>query len=740
VSKGNFVKFHDLVSFNLEGPELLRVRDNLGVSPVQSVSGNINDGLKVRIAATHAGIITRNNGLYLPQRMRKGASTFTDDYPKPVLLHHEDHKDNVGRIIQSGYMDTSHIIKDQFKGKSIKDSKGREVGVITDALIDDFVKGKMSFMKQVDIVADLFRDSLLDDDAYEGLGHIQIVANITDSATIEKLLDGRYLTGSVGATTNRAVCSVCKADWTDEGPCEHKPGGIYDSKKCFIIAGDLSYDEYSFVNVPADRHSRVLELHYNGIQDNIEMIDEYKGRIYEVSLEFPQYDSNDEEDTQMTKGKKKKVTDSSETQPEVGKTEETQEAVVEDSVSTEVESTQETQETPVEDSAEVTSETSEGNEEVVQDASTEEPEDATEPKIEDFIAQALSAETLSDDDYEKMYDALWAEIEAALKDKVEDLETKKLDTAKRKKLAKSQFCGPNRTLPVTDEVHALGALRLLDKVELEDDLKEKITKAVNRKVKAKGWNLEDQKVTEEAEVEDDMGAARIMHMVIATLEENQYSGDKAPLADEEKNMLRSILKRLSSIVGKDAVTEAMVTEEFAISSECERALVDEVESLETTVGDLRDQLSAVRKEYNNVFQDMETLQDALADEKKKVRDFKEKHLGMLHTLRDKKTSETSFTNLTDEGLDSEVTRLTDEVDMEKIIDKLGDGMSRIPDGEPVEDPTDVRDETQERQLDADFLADVHSTYLTIRMSRGEQAAENYIERLKMEGKLPRDDK
>jgi hypothetical protein len=115
-------------------------------------------------------------------------------------------------------------------------------------MLTDFVGGKMPFGQQVDVIRSLFRDSLLEDRSYDGLGHIQIVANITDSDAIQKLLDGRYITGSVGATTDRAVCSVCKQDWTEDGQCEHKPGGIYDSAKCFIIAGKLFYDEYSFVS------------------------------------------------------------------------------------------------------------------------------------------------------------------------------------------------------------------------------------------------------------------------------------------------------------------------------------------------------------------------------------------------------------------------------------------------------------------------------------------------------------
>ena len=303
----NTLRFTECVTFSLMDSALAKVKDDyegafLPTTPGQThssglgtvaeeQSASIQNGLQVRIAATHSGIITRNNGFYLPDKMKRGAPSFTDNFPKPVLVHHEDHKDPVGRVIASTYVDTSGAIQDKYSGMIVKDRFGKEVGTITEQMLKDFVLGKMPFGAQVDVVRTLLKDTLLEDTDYDGLGHIQIVGSITDEAAIQKLLDGRYLTGSVGATTDKAVCSVCRQDWTDSGPCEHTPGGIYDGTKCFLIAGTLSYDEYSFVNVPADRHSKVIQLNYNGIQDNIEILNDYLGRIYEVRLGFPQYDS-----------------------------------------------------------------------------------------------------------------------------------------------------------------------------------------------------------------------------------------------------------------------------------------------------------------------------------------------------------------------------------------------------------------------------------------------------------------
>lgn len=206
----NFVKIYDLVSFNLI--EATSVKDSLPMMTT-GVDGQPAKGLLVKIAASHAGILTKNNMFYLPEKMKTGVKTFTDGYAKPILLNHDTDLPPIGRVKEANYIDTSHIVKDKLTAGKIKDSK------ITSTLIEDFCNGKMSEGAQIDAVRMLFNDSLLDDPTYAGLGYAEIVAQITDKEAIERFLDGRYLTGSVGAATDRATCSVCKNDWTKEGPC-----------------------------------------------------------------------------------------------------------------------------------------------------------------------------------------------------------------------------------------------------------------------------------------------------------------------------------------------------------------------------------------------------------------------------------------------------------------------------------------------------------------------------------------
>lgn len=759
---GNFLKIRDLVTFSLADSNLIKIKDDYeGNITHQSGLGTIGQpqGLQIRIAATHAGIITRNNGFYLPDKMKKGASSFTDNYPAPVLVHHQDEADNIGRVHAAQYIDTSGVVQDQYKlveGLSVKDRHGKEVGIITDVLLKDFVSDKMPFGMQVDTVCSLLRDSLLRDSDYAGLGHIQIVASITDKAAIEKLLDGRYLTGSVGAITNRAVCSVCKQDWTESGRCDHKPGGIYDGAKAFIIAGNLNYEEYSFVNVPADRHSKVLELNYNGIQDSVEIADDYSGRIYEVKLSFPQYDSVSKEEEGMAKKK-----DATVKTPEDQVGDKGAEVAINDSTTpepqpaetkpkeTEAEGTGETKVTDAASAAEGTPEPTPdtSGDTTVQDDVT--PEGSTEEEsLDDFLTRVIDAKELSDEDEEKLYDMMWEEVKVAIEAgececDCDNLEDAKLSTGKRKKLASSTFCGPGRSFPVPDCAHVTAARRLIGRYKGPGN-KSSILSCVARKAKALGCSggkkkkdsVQAVETTETTEVEDGMSHGRIMHMVIQTLEEAQYFSKEPVLDEAETKVLQGILSRLAKLVGKDALQDAITAEGIALTADAEQALVDEVTRNEDSIGELRDELEALRKEYSLLHRDMEVLQDSLVKATVDTRQAKEAHLTTLVTLRDAKVEERDFTELEDSAVDSELDTVLKNVDMNTITGKLGDGMARVP-TEDVDDPSGIQDNNQKRWSVGEFEK-IEEQYQGLLFSGpgGPERAAAFIKRMKQEGKLP----
>jgi len=723
----NFLKIYDTVQFSLltSDPDNIpsAVKDGLFIPG----SSEANQGLLVRIAASHSGKITRNNGYYLPEKMRRGAESFIENYGKPVLIHHKDHEDAIGRVIQSRYVDISGAMRDRFEGKILKDSKGKGVKEVTSTLFDQFLEGAMPFAHQVDFVRGLAKDSLLEEDSYEGLGYIEIVARVTDPNAIQKLLDGRYMTGSVGATTDRAVCSVCKQDWTEEGRCEHTPGDLYDSAKCFLIAGSLVYDEYSFVNVPADRHSKVLELHYNGISDSIEITENNSGKVYESQIDFVT-----EEEVKMAG---KKIEDSVDAGTPVDNKVEDQESGTPVVDPTAEPSSEEPEGGTVEDSAEAGSENGkpEGEEEGIENID----DSATNDPLEELITKALSDDTtLTNEEEVQLYDALWDEL--ILADLAELKGTRLTDEA-RAKLPKSVFCGPNRTFPVTDTFHVAAIRRLLDRYEGPGN-KDSVLVGVDRKAKAMGFSglvKEDATEPENTNEVEDSSASRLMHSTLSLFEEDSYADDKSKLTEEEKTLLRTLLKRLSSLVGKDNFIAAVVAEDLALDPSFEEALVAEIQKFETMLGDQRDSHSALRKEYDLLYRDMEVVQDQLVAEKLNSRKVKGSFYRTLISLKDGIVADKETPlDLSDEVIDSELTRLTKEVDMVKIADKLGDGMSRKPEG-TVEDPTAIEDdEDQERitveptpqmkiQENLKALEAIQAKYLELRLSRGEGAAENY---------------
>lgn len=261
------VRIYDTISVN---PQVIKdfgasLQDNLFSTPQK---------LRVSIAATHAGRITRNHGFYLPRKMREAAPGFVEGYGKPVLRYHSGHEDPIGRVVGAKYVDTSVNL-------TYRDATSSDV---IDALCDN----RTPFLQLVDLIEKFAESEILRDPKYPGLGYIQVDAEVTDQDAIKKILDKRFLTVSIGATTDKAICSICKTDWLeDREKCEHRPGKIYDNKLCFIITGNLIYDEVSFVNTPADPFAQVISINRgNGVFDEVKVEALENTREIDATLSF----------------------------------------------------------------------------------------------------------------------------------------------------------------------------------------------------------------------------------------------------------------------------------------------------------------------------------------------------------------------------------------------------------------------------------------------------------------------
>lgn len=180
--------------------------------------------LKLETIATHSGKVI-NDRVYRGSSVKDAIKSFVKGdgaaYEKPFLLNHDREKDPIGRVKSAEYKQTA-------SGKKW--------------LNDHF------------------------EPSPEGSGFVKLTSVITDQDAIEKFLDGRYQTVSVGGSTDGAFCNICskvqdklhpmwasyKDEHGEECECRHIPGKTYGDSKAYVITGNLHYNEVSQVSVPAD--------------------------------------------------------------------------------------------------------------------------------------------------------------------------------------------------------------------------------------------------------------------------------------------------------------------------------------------------------------------------------------------------------------------------------------------------------------------------------------------------------
>ena len=219
--------------------------------------------LLVKIAATHSALMTGNKGFYLPERMRDGVSSFLVPYKKPVLTHHDDFNDPIGRVQSARYMDQSHLYP------------------VNDIWLNKLAAGSLKdkdLQKAVQYILKTWQNQ----EEYQGLGYIELLAEITDPDAIKKILDNRYLTVSTAHSSDAAYCGICMQNWVADGWCEHEPGNMYEDEQCVLIPGKHLYSEVSYVNKPADRHATnvaIVEGQPHGYMDA-----DFEPRIVDVKL------------------------------------------------------------------------------------------------------------------------------------------------------------------------------------------------------------------------------------------------------------------------------------------------------------------------------------------------------------------------------------------------------------------------------------------------------------------------
>jgi len=654
--------------------------DTVAITPacVDNFRQSVNDQLlsaggervlRVEIAATHAGRLTRNYGFYLPQKMKDGAHTLLQNYGKPMLVHHSSHDDPVGRIVDAKYIDTS--------GAFVRDEQFGSV-------FRDLCNPNTPFVKSLSLVDKVSDSDIFRDPSYPGLGYILATVDISDEEAIKKILDKRYLTVSIGASTDKAICSICKQDFVEEGPCEHRPGKTYDDKLAFIIAGSLVYDEISFVNVPADTLARVVSIHNSARFGDDSIVVEESTRTCYVNTNF--YFMESVGGTSMNK-----IQDA---WNKVQEAIDTKDADKKDKIKA------------LEDFLKEFGDKE--DEELVKKANglladLKKEEDNAKDSKDDDKKEDDSKDTDNQDqepdEADKHYeDMIKFGYDLALFD--EDFEDKKLSAGQRKKMAKSVFCKPSeRKYPVPDCSHARVAMAYAKKYGESAS----VIACIRRKAKALGC---------------------------------PFNGKKDAFEEWEKTELEEILRDLEKNDTKDQKKEDSDNKDAdskKTTDDCEPCMADE------KLAALRQELKDIYAEYEEMQQshveEIKTLKAALADATARL-DFL---AGSTDKEIDAVVQET--VKLPMEDLVKKAESLRDSLDLEQIVVKLNDGTTGTP-SEKVPDPTlsDNNDpsSTGDKKDEDDLYRRYREKYGKIAKTDGFKAADAFLLTLKQAGLVPVD--
>lgn len=213
--------------------------------------------LRMSIDATHSGRLT-NNRVYPGKHMKDSVATFITPSQRPVLRHHKDEEDAIGRVVAAKFIQLTDGPEFDFDYQN--PSKGR------------------------------------------GSGFAQLDIDIMDQDAIVKFMDGRYQEFSTRQGFDYFLCSICGNNYADDY-CGHTPGEHYviepedeDSGvepgeyKCYGITGPLNYKEVSTLNVPGDAFTKIngWEMlsadNYGRDEDLLIVCDKEEGRLGNLLL------------------------------------------------------------------------------------------------------------------------------------------------------------------------------------------------------------------------------------------------------------------------------------------------------------------------------------------------------------------------------------------------------------------------------------------------------------------------
>ena len=171
IPRGKAITFRQNIELQFQGDALKDLQESNKGFVLTESEGSTKTGkrkLVVTVEGIHTGM-TKNMTFYPGNTLDESTPTWTTPHYKTVLKNHDTYTEPLGRIIKAEYVEST--------------------------LTDKYT--------------------------------VRLTLELTDQDAIDKVLDGRYLTLSVGGSAQKVTCSVCAKDLISEGFCGHYRGRKY---------------------------------------------------------------------------------------------------------------------------------------------------------------------------------------------------------------------------------------------------------------------------------------------------------------------------------------------------------------------------------------------------------------------------------------------------------------------------------------------------------------------------------
>jgi len=608
---------------------------------------NNGKSLFIKMEATHAGFVNKNNRYYIPSRMNEGVSTFrTEEKPTKLLKHHNANSDPVGVIRGARFIPT------------IPEDLQDNPDVMT------LMSSSAPIKKQLKAMRNLQRAGIINREGWRGLGYIELIAEVMDQTTIGQVQDGRYDAVSTNFQSPSAVhCSICGQNVLKDGWCDHDLGELYKEdgaadKDDFkfvaqLIPAEHEYLEASFITFEGDPlvSIDILDTKDKGKTEQLPMPDKWQEDKQLGNLSYQFKDSAKEGKMALPN---KKVTLSETEQAAFDVIKKLRADVKEEDL---LVLTQDVMKIINSKSFITDKEELELNDETAILYALEDVETKDQKINSDEICDGLQEE------FAKMRDeGLLTEEEFTAADA-------KLSTQQRKKLSKSTFCGPERSFPVPDCAHVTAARRLIGRYKGPGN-KATILACVSRKAKALGCT----KAKDSNNVVED-----------STLSTIPCTEDK--LQHLEDGELRSLFHATELELIKRNQTVKRDCSDCAVHVEKAEKAEEQLSKTNKNLTEAEVTLSILRSELQKSYIDYATQVDESVKLGVEIYKLKAEKLALVGVLTQKYDNlDKAMEELKESDIDQVGISIMDSFDIEKAAKKLNDGLAKTPQG-TVEDPT-----------------------------------------------------